>query len=71
MDGFQWSLKGPCKLYFQHHELLQLAALPPRNQRENQNLGVRSPEITGPRLREDERNVTCQGQLWPSECSGQ
>lgn len=65
MDSFQWSLRAPCKLYFQHHELLQLAALSPGNQRKNWNLEVRSPEITGPRLRADQRDVTGQGQVWP------
>lgn len=67
MDGFQRSLKGPLQAVLPAPR----AGMPPENQRENRNLGVRSPEITGPRLREDKRNVTSQGQVWPSECSGQ
>lgn len=43
MESFQWFLKEPCKLYFQHHELLQLAALPLGNQRENESSRRQKP----------------------------
>lgn len=58
--AFPGLLEESCKLYFKHHERLQLAALSLGNERENW-----IPEISESRIRADGRDAMGKGQVWP------